>query len=82
MTDGTALSFAKDIRPMFTDLDVAHMKPYGIDLSSRDDVETHAAAIYETVSEGSMPPSSSGEPRWTAEMCARFAQWQQQGCPD
>lgn len=76
-----ALSFAKDIRPMFTDLDVDHMKPFGIDLSSKADVEKHADAIYTTVSEGSMPPPRAGEARWSAEMCDRFKQWQNQGCP-
>jgi hypothetical protein len=80
MTDAGALSFAKDIRPMFTDVDVAHMKPKGIDLSSRADVETHADAIYRTVSEGSMPPPGTGGARWSPEMCDRFKQWQNQGC--
>jgi hypothetical protein len=75
------LSFAKDIRSMFTDLDVAHMGPLGIDLSSRDDVADHADSIYSTVSSGSMPPESSGEARWTQDMCARFKLWQTQGCP-
>jgi hypothetical protein len=81
MTDAGAFSFAKDIRPMFTDVDVAHMKPAGIDLSNKADVETHAEAIYRTVSEGEMPPPSSGEARWSPEMCERFKQWQSQGCP-
>jgi hypothetical protein len=80
MTDA-ALSFAKDIRPMFTDVDVAHMKPAGFDLSDRADVQKHADAIYNTVSQGIMPPPASGEARWTAEMCDRFRQWQSQGCP-
>jgi hypothetical protein len=79
MTD--KLSFAKDIRPMFTDLDVAHMKPKGMDLSSKDDVKAHADAIYSAVSGGIMPPPSSGEARWTADMCERFKQWQLQDCP-
>ncbi|MGB8964536.1 MAG: hypothetical protein WCB99_02735 [Candidatus Cybelea sp.] len=81
MSDQPALSFAKDIRPMFTDTDVAHMQPAGIDLSSKDDVTANADAIYTTVSGGSMPPPSSGEERWSPEMCARFKQWQTQGCP-
>jgi hypothetical protein len=81
MPDQPKLSFAKDIRPMFTDLDVAHMEPLGIDLSSRDDVADHADGIYGTVSSGSMPPESSGEKRWTQDMCARFKEWQTQGCP-
>jgi hypothetical protein len=81
MTDALALSFAKDIRPMFTDLDVAHMKPAGIDLSNKASVETHAEAIYGAVSQGTMPPPKSGEARWSPEMCERFKQWQSQGCP-
>ena len=66
---------------MFTDTDIAHMKPAGMDLSNRDDVQKNADAIYRAVSEGSMPPASSGEARWTAEMCQRFKDWQSQGCP-
>lgn len=81
MTNGDTLSFARDIRPMFTDMDVAHMKIAGIDLSDRDEVITHADAIYQTVSTGAMPPSSSGEARWTAQMCDRFKNWQAAGCP-
>ena len=77
-----APSFAKDIRPMFTDMDVEHMKAFGIDLSDRVAVEESAEGIYQTVSDGSMPPRSSGEPRWTPEMCARFQQWRDAGCPE
>jgi hypothetical protein len=66
---------------MFTDLDIAHMQPFGIDLSSRDDVETHADAIYREVSGGTMPPTASGEPQWSDEMCERFDKWQTQGYP-
>jgi hypothetical protein len=76
-----ALSFEKDIRPMFTDTDVEHMKPLGIDLSDRAAVEENAEAIYGTVSEGTMPPRSSGETRWSPEMCERFKRWMSQGCP-
>jgi hypothetical protein len=79
VADQEKLSFAKDIRPMFTDMDVEHMKSAGMDLSDRADVEKHADAIYETVSYGSMPPRSSGEPRWTTEMCDRFKRWQSEG---
>lgn len=78
MPTPTDLSFARDIRPMFTDMDVAHMKK-SMDLSNRDSVFQHAAAIYESVASGHMPPPSSGEPRWTAEMCAQFKLWQDQG---
>ena len=80
MTDEIKLSFAGDIRPLFTDIDVAHMKAGGLDLSSRDDCEKHGDAIYETVSSGSMPPKGTGE-TWTPEMCDRFKRWQTQGYP-
>jgi hypothetical protein len=78
MDQGT-LSFATDIRPMFTDLDVEHMKPAGIDLSDAADVKTNADAIYAVVSDGSMPPPGTGE-SWSPEMCARFKSWIDQGC--
>jgi len=82
MADDGRLSFAKDIRPLFTDTDVAHMKSFELDLSDRAAVQAHADAIYKTVSEGTMPPSSSGESRWTSDMCERFKRWQTQGCPE
>jgi hypothetical protein len=72
------LSFKRDIRPMFTAMDIEHMSK-AMDLSSRDSVFLHADAIYESVSSGHMPPPASGEPRWTPEMCAKFKTWQEQG---
>jgi hypothetical protein len=80
MADEITTSFAKDIRPMFTEIDVKHMKAAGIDLSSYDDVQAYAEAIYRTVSNGTMPPPGTGE-RWTPEMCARFKEWQRNNCP-
>lgn len=76
-----ALSFERDIRPMFTQLDVDHMKPLGLDLSAYADVKASSDAIYSVVSYGSMPPPKSGEARWSTEMCDRFKRWIDQGCP-
>ena len=81
MNDRAALSFSKDIRPLFTDMDVEHMKPAGMDLSDCASVAAHADAIYRTVTAGSMPPSSSGEARWSETACDTFKRWQSQGCP-
>ncbi|MBV9719392.1 MAG: hypothetical protein JOZ77_08730 [Candidatus Eremiobacteraeota bacterium] len=80
MADIAPLSFATDIRSMFTEMDVEHMQAAGIDLSDRASVQLHADVIYETVSSGTMPPPNLGEARWTSEMCERFRQWQTQGC--
>lgn len=65
---------------MFTQTDIDHMMAF-MDLSNRDSVFANAEGIYDTVSSGSMPPSSSGEAAWTPEMCATFKQWQSQGGP-
>ncbi len=78
MKETPALSFASDIRPMFTDVDVDHMKSFGLDLSSRDDVEKHANNILSVVSSGDMPPRTENRP-WTKDMCAKFQQWMNSG---
>jgi hypothetical protein len=70
------LSFAADIRPLFRDdLDVEAMKGFGLDLSSYDDVKTHAEAIYTRVEDGSMPCDES----WPKEQVAKFKQWMDDG---
>lgn len=80
MAEAGSLSFAADIRPLFTDIDVAHMQGAGMDLSNRDDVEKHAKNILAVVTDGSMPPPGTGE-RWTPDMCAKFQRWMEAGCP-
>jgi hypothetical protein len=71
-----ALSFAKDIRPLFRDdLDVETMKPFGLDLSSYDDVCSQADNILARVEDGSMP---CDEP-WPQERIDRFKQWMAEG---
>jgi len=80
MAETRALSFAADIRPLFTDVDVEHMKNFGMDLSSRDDVATHSKDIYAVVTAGTMPPAADGGP-WKPQMCETFRQWMDQGCP-
>jgi hypothetical protein len=68
------LSFARDIRPLFTDQDVAHMS-YVFDLSEYGDVKANAESIYERLADQSMPP---GEP-WPAEQIETFRDWIDQG---
>ncbi len=71
-----ALSFAKDIRPLFRDdLDVEAMKSFGLDLSSYDEVKAAAAAIFERLDDGSMPCDGA----WPKEQIARFKQWMDDG---
>jgi hypothetical protein len=71
-----ALSFAKDIRPLFRDtLDVDSMKPFGIDLSSYADVKAKAEKIYANLAEGNMPRD---EP-WPSGRVALFKRWMDEG---
>ena len=71
-----ALSFAKDIRPLFRDTpDVDTMKDFGLDLSSFTDVKAKAKEIYATLLDGSMP---CDEP-WPKDQIERFKQWMDEG---
>jgi len=75
-----ATSFATDIKPMFTAMDRNHMLG-AFDLWNYDDVKKHASDIYRTVEDGSMPPSDSGEARWTPDKVARFKSWMEEKYP-
>jgi hypothetical protein len=71
-----ALSFAKDIRPLFRDdPDVEAMKPFGMDLSSYDDVRAQAENILARLEDGFMP---CDEP-WPTPQIDRFKQWMAEG---
>jgi len=72
-----AVSFAQDIKPLFTDMDIEHMKAAGVLL---DDFEymrdpAHAQKVLDTVSAGTMPPQTSGEPSWPADRVQLFRDW-------
>jgi hypothetical protein len=70
------LSFAADIRPLFRDSpDVDAMKPFGLDLSSYDDVKAQAQDIYARVEDGSMPCDGA----WPREQVSLFKRWMDEG---
>lgn len=70
------LSFARDIRPLFRDSpDVDSMKEYGLDLSSYEHVKAKAAAIHETLADGSMPCDGP----WRQENIDLFTRWMEEG---
>ena len=52
-----AISFAKDIKPLFTPTDQGHME-FMLDLWSYDDVKENAEGILDSVSNGRMPPDN------------------------
>jgi hypothetical protein len=69
-----AVSFAQNVRPLFRDKDVDSMG-WGVDLTSYDDVKTHAEGIFDRLSRGNMPCDGT----WPPERIALFRQWMDQG---
>ena len=77
-----AVSFAQDIRPLFTDMDIAHMKRFGVMLDDFGYMHDLAPAqhVLGRVDGGGMPPASSGEPPWLPERVQLFRDWIAAGC--
>jgi len=73
-----ALSYARDIRPLFRDDDIECMKDYGFDLGKLGDVRVHSADIYERLSDKSMPEDGP----WPDANIATFKQWLDDGMPE
>jgi hypothetical protein len=68
------VTFAGDIRPLFTDRDIGSMSG-SFDLSSYDDVRKNAESIYARLADGSMPCYGA----WPAEDVERFRSWMDGG---
>ncbi|WP_157181339.1 hypothetical protein [Actinopolymorpha alba] len=72
------VSFSKDIRPLFTEVDIAHMRRLNVYL---DDYEymsdrDHSAAVERQLSSKRMPPSTrGGAGPWPDEHIALFRAW-------
>ena len=75
-----ALSYAKDIKPLFNAVDQDHMLNGAgmFDLWSYDDVKANAEGIYDSVSAGRMPPKKDGGP-WSKDKMTKFKQWMDEG---
>ncbi len=76
------VSFSKDIKPLFRQIDIDHMKVHHIDLddyhymSDATNNYANAQAVEKTLVDQSMPP---GGPFWTTEQLALFAKWRSDG---
>jgi hypothetical protein len=76
-----AVSFAKDIRPLFTQTDIDHMS-FFCDLSSYSDVKTNANDILNRlkgIGGPQMPPKRDGGP-WPQKNIDLFQTWIKDGC--
>ena len=70
-----SLSFTKDIRPLFTDMDIEHMAYYA-QLDDYEDVKAEAENIYTRLADKTMPPDDP----WSDDDIASFKQWIEDGC--
>ena len=79
--DSSTLSYEKDIKPLFTATDQAHMS-FMFDLWSYEEVKNNANDIYDAVSHQRMPPSPPhGEGPWTQDKIDLFKKWMDEGFP-
>jgi hypothetical protein len=69
-------SFARDIQPLFRARDRASMSRH-FDLGNYHDVSTHAQAILERLSSGTMPCDG----KWPEEQITLFRRWVEAGMP-
>ena len=70
-------SFEKDIKPLITAADREHML-FMFDLWSYKEVKENADDIYDSVSNGRMPPAQQGGP-WSKDKVDRFKEWMDGG---
>jgi hypothetical protein len=75
--------FAGDIRPLFRDVDISHMKSFGMMLddytfmSNADNANKVLAAL--SPHDDDPPTMPPGGPYWTADKLGLFAQWLKDG---
>jgi hypothetical protein len=77
------VSFARDIRPLFRAVDIAHMKRHKINLDDYTFMSNpdNANKVLGTLSphDAHAPLMPPGGPYWTEDQLALFAQWQHEG---
>jgi hypothetical protein len=72
--ESPTLGFESDIKPLFREKDRDAMRR-AFDLWSYDDVVTHADAIAQQLSDGTMPCDGA----WPEDDVARFQRWNEEG---
>ena len=76
------VSFERDIRPLFREIDIAHMNKYRVLLDNfaymADPSNDHcnAQAVEDSLTNQSMPP---GGPYWSNEQLVLYKQWRSDG---
>ena len=77
-----AISFAQNISPLFRQIDIDHMKRYGVlldDYTYMSDPTgnyTNAQSVQDALTNQSMPP---GGPYWSDQQLSLYKQWRTDG---
>ncbi|HJQ25379.1 MAG TPA: hypothetical protein VKA60_15775 [Blastocatellia bacterium] len=90
-----AVSFSKDILPMFTEADIQHMQGMGVQLDSYDYMSDPASgsildcgpyadhgnanAVYAALNGSCQPQMPMGGPYWNNDQLQLFQQWMTDG---
>jgi hypothetical protein len=77
------VSFADDIKSLFRAIDIAHMKPFGVELDNytyMSNTNNANSVLANLSSHNGEPPSMPpGGPYWTKDQLALFTKWQEEG---
>jgi hypothetical protein len=72
-----AVSFAKDIAPLFRDVDVDHMEPFGVLLNDYEYMKQpqNAKRVRDFITGDEEPRMPPGGPFWSDDQVGLFDRW-------
>jgi hypothetical protein len=81
-TTERAVSFARDIRPLFRQIDLDHMDRMGVMLDDYGYMSdrSNAQNVYDYLEGAKEPRMPIGGPYWDKEQLDVFARWMKDGC--
>lgn len=75
------ISFERDIRPLFRDIDIDHMEPMGVlldDYAWMSDAE-NAKKVHQFLTGDLTPQMPPGGPYWSEQQLGMFSEWMDGG---
>ena len=82
-TTDKSVSFERDIKPLFREIDLDHMTPMGVPLDDYNYMSdpSNAQAVYEYLTGDQEPRMPIGGPYWSQEQLELYARWLEAGRP-
>ncbi|HLJ83810.1 MAG TPA: hypothetical protein VKT51_06550 [Candidatus Eremiobacteraceae bacterium] len=79
--NGDAISFERDIRPLFRDVDIDHMEAFGVQLADHAWMSEpdNAKRVYESLSSDAASRMPPGGPYWSDEQMKKLSDWMDGG---